>query len=143
MNKTEFVENYTPVVSKPVILLVEDDDGVRRLVRLILESRGYLVLDACNGADGLALCGAHKGRIDLLLSDVMMPRLGGRELAHGAMKMRPDLRVLFMSGHNEDIVEQDGMCRGNGFLQKPFTSGALTQKIVAAMAAPMARSAEA
>ena len=143
MNEIKLAEDFMPSSSMPVILLVEDDDGVRRLVRLILESSGYVVLAASNGAEGLAVCGAHRGRIDLLLSDVMMPELGGRELAYGAMKLRPGLKVLFMSGHNEDIVAEEGICRGNGFLQKPFTSRALTQKVLAAMDAPMVRTAEA
>src|SRR6202040_362336 len=87
-----------------VVLLVEDEESLRTLARVILEARGYEVLDACNGRDGLALCEAHQGPIDLLLTDVMMPQLGGRELAEGAVKLRPSLKVLFMSGHTEDVV---------------------------------------
>jgi two-component system cell cycle sensor histidine kinase/response regulator CckA len=124
-----------------VILLAEDDDGIRRLVRIVLEGKGYVVLDACNGVEGLALCKTHVGQIDLLLSDVIMPVLGGRELADGALRMRPGLKILFMSGFSEDTVVEDGIARGNGFLQKPFTSQALSQKVRATIDAPQARTA--
>ena len=72
-----------------VILLVEDEETVRKLATKILETSGYVVLEARNGREGLALCEAHQGPIDLLLSDVVMPELGGRELAEGALKLRP------------------------------------------------------
>jgi CheY-like chemotaxis protein len=123
--------------SATVVLLVDDEDAIRRLVRLILETKGYVVLDARNGAEGLALCESHAGQIDLLLSDVVMPKMGGRELAEGALKIRPDMKILFMSGHNEDIVVEEGIRRGNGFLQKPFTSLALTQKVRATIDLPL------
>jgi CheY-like chemotaxis protein len=119
--------------AQKVVLLVDDEDAIRRLVRLILEMKGYLVLDACDGLEGLALCKAYGGHIDLLLSDVVMPKVGGRELAEGALRMRPGMKILFMSGHNEDIVVENGIRWGNGFLQKPFTSQALALKILATM----------
>jgi two-component system cell cycle sensor histidine kinase/response regulator CckA len=95
-----------------VVLLVDDEAVIRKLARTVLEGRGYVVLDACDGLEGLELCKAHAGQIDLLLSDVLMPGLGGRELAAGALKMRPGLKILFMSGHNEDIIVEDGIRRG-------------------------------
>jgi CheY-like chemotaxis protein len=118
-----------------VVLLVDDEAGIRRLVRTILEAYGYVVIDACNGLEGLALCQTHAGRIDLLLSDIRMPELDGRELAQGALKLRPGLRILLMSGYDE-VVEENGISRGNGFLQKPFTPWALVQKVRATMAWP-------
>jgi two-component system CheB/CheR fusion protein len=112
-----------------VILLVEDEDTVRRLTRIVLEDRGYAVLDACNGREGLALCNSHKGAIDLLLSDVVMPEVGGRELAERALKLRPEMKVMFMSGHTLDVVIRAGIEKGIAFLQKPFTATELVQKV--------------
>jgi len=112
-----------------VVLLVEDEDSVRKLARMILEGSGYVVLDASNGREGLALCETHQGRIDLLVSDVVMPELGGRELAEGALKLRPGLKVMFMSGHTQDVVLKEGIANGTAFLQKPFTPAALAKKV--------------
>jgi CheY-like chemotaxis protein len=112
-----------------VILLVEDEDAVRRLAQKVLEASGYVVLEARNGREGLALCESHQGPIDLLISDVVMPELGGRELAEGALKLRPGLKVMFMSGHTQDVVLKEGVRKGTAFLQKPFTPVGLAQKV--------------
>ncbi|MEX2260350.1 MAG: response regulator [Bryobacteraceae bacterium] len=112
-----------------VILLVEDEDIVRVLARRILEARGYAVYEARNGREGLALCEAHQGPIDLLVSDVVMPELGGRELAEGALKLRPGMKVIFMSGHTQDVVFKEVARKGTAFLQKPFTPVGLAQKV--------------
>jgi nitrogen-specific signal transduction histidine kinase/CheY-like chemotaxis protein len=112
-----------------IILLVEDEDAVRKLARLILEAIGYVVYEARDGRAGLALCQAHQGPIDLLVSDVVMPELGGRELAEAALELRPGLKVLFMSGHTQDIVLKEGVQKGIPFLQKPFTGAELARKV--------------
>jgi hypothetical protein len=112
-----------------VILLVEDEDAVRKLARMILEASGYVVLEARNGREGLALCEAHAGPIDLLVSDVVMPELGGRELAEGALKLRPGMKVMFMSGHTQDVILKEGVQKGTAFLQKPFTAVEIAQKV--------------
>ncbi len=112
-----------------VILLVEDEDAVRKLARLVLEASGYTVLESRNGREGLALCEAHEGPIDLLVTDVVMPELGGRELAEGALKLRPGMKVMFMSGHTQDVVLKEGVKKGTAFLQKPFTPAGLAQKV--------------
>jgi signal transduction histidine kinase/ActR/RegA family two-component response regulator len=112
-----------------VILLVEDEAAVRKLARKVLEKSGYVVIDARNGREALALCEAHQGPIDLLVTDVMMPELGGRELAEGALKLRPGMKVVFMSGHTQDVVLKEGVQRGTPFLQKPFTPTGLVQKV--------------
>jgi two-component system CheB/CheR fusion protein len=112
-----------------VILVVEDEDAVRKLARTILEASGYVVLDAHNGREGLALCEAHQGPIDLLVTDVVMPELGGRELAQGALKLRPGMRVVFLSGHTRDVVLKEGVEKGTAFLRKPFSPVELTQKV--------------
>ena len=111
------------------ILLVEDEDIVRTLTRIILEKSGYVVHDARNGREGLIFCETYPGNIDLLLSDVVMPELGGRELAEGAVKLRPGLKIMFMSGHTQDVVLREGLQRGIAFLQKPFTPLGLAEKV--------------
>ena len=112
-----------------VILLVEDEDAVRKLARLVLEASGYTVLESRNGREGLAMCEAHDGPIHLLVTDVVMPELGGRELSERALKLRPDIKVMFMSGHTEDVVLKEGVQGGTAFLQKPFTPAGLAQKV--------------
>jgi hypothetical protein len=112
-----------------VVLLVEDEDLLRVLARKVLEASGYVVLDARNGREGLALSEAHEGPIDLLVTDVVMPELGGRELAEAALKLRPGMKVVFMSGHTQDVVLKEGVQKGTAFLQKPFTPLGLAQKV--------------
>ncbi|MCE5246295.1 MAG: chemotaxis protein CheB [Candidatus Polarisedimenticolia bacterium] len=112
-----------------VVLLVEDEEMVRVLARRVLETRGYVVHEAGNGREGLELCRTHEGPIDLLVSDVVMPELGGRELAERALVLRPGLKVLFMSGHTQDVLLKEGVERGAPFLQKPFTPAGLAQKV--------------
>ena len=105
------------------VLVVEDDDAVRGLLRRILSSRGYEVLEALGGRDALKLCETHPGKIDLLLTDAVMPAPGGRELAEAALKLRPGLKVVFLSGHTQDAMLEDGT------LRKPFTPLQLAQKV--------------
>jgi two-component system CheB/CheR fusion protein len=112
-----------------VVLVVEDEDAVRKLAGMVLEASGYVVLDARNGREGLALCQAHPGPIDLLVTDVVMPELGGRELAQGALKLRPGMKVVYLSGHTQDVVLREGVERGTAFLRKPFSPVELTQKV--------------
>ena len=112
-----------------VILVVEDEDAVRKLARMVLEASGYVVLDARNGREGLALCEIHPGRIDLLVTDVVMPELGGRELAQGALKLRPGMKVMFVSGHTQDVILKEGVEKGTAFLRKPFAPIELAQKV--------------
>ncbi len=109
------------------VLLVEDEDAVRVLARKILEGRGYAVLAARNGREGLALCEAHQGPIHLLVTDVVMPEISGRELAEGVLKLRPATKVMFMSGHMQDVVLKEGVEKGAAFLQKPFTPAGLAR----------------
>jgi signal transduction histidine kinase/CheY-like chemotaxis protein len=111
-----------------VVLLVEDDEGVRGLTRLVLERSGYQVLDAMNGREGLALITSHTGPIDLLVTDVLMPGLSGGALAAEAMKVRPMLKVLFVSGHVESTTVPTDLT-GMSFLQKPYAPGELAAKV--------------
>jgi CheY-like chemotaxis protein len=118
------------------ILLVEDEEAVRCLAHEILQSNGYSVLDASNGSEALKLSQQHKGVIDLMLTDVVMPKLGGRELAESLAGTRPAMRVLYMSGYTDDAIVHHGVLDGRAaFLQKPFTPDDLARKIREVMAA--------
>ncbi len=112
------------------VLLVEDEDSVRELVRETLVSRGYQVLEAENGESGLRVAEACSGHIDLLITDVVMPGIGGRELAKKLLLMRPDMGVLYLSGYTEDaIVHHGALGPGRAFLQKPFSLQSLARKV--------------
>ncbi|MBP7149340.1 MAG: response regulator [Acidobacteria bacterium] len=113
----------------PTILVVEDEDLVRNLVCRMLELRGYRVLAAASSEEALNVAAAHAGPIDLLLSDVVLPRLGGRELAVRLREARPALRVLFISGYGDEIAGELGP--RDAFLQKPFASEALHRALQA------------
>ena len=110
------------------ILLVEDEEPVRAVVRKTLSANGYTVLEARHGRDALLASDRHRGPIHLLLSDVVMPEMGGRELAERLTAQRQDLRVLFMSGYTSDEVVRKGI-EGAGFMQKPFTSADLLRAV--------------
>jgi two-component system cell cycle sensor histidine kinase/response regulator CckA len=113
-----------------VILIAEDEDLVRGFVRTTLEGLGYTTLEARDGREALTLLENHTGRIDLLLTDVIMPRMGGPELARGALALRPDLRVLFMSGYTKDPgFPARELGAGASFIQKPFELQAFAAKI--------------
>jgi CheY-like chemotaxis protein len=112
------------------ILVVEDERAVRSLVKEILETNGYSVLEAGNADEALRAVQAYEGTIDLLLSDVVMPGMSGPSLAVQLRAMRPSIAVLFMSGYAEEPVELRGIVeKGAGFLAKPFTLAALTRKV--------------
>jgi two-component system, cell cycle sensor histidine kinase and response regulator CckA len=110
------------------IMVVEDDDGVRELVRLMLESHGYEVL-AVHDADEAARIRARRG-VDLLLTDVVMPEVSGSALAERLKSIAPGMRILFMSGYSDEAVYRHGeIGPGAAFLEKPFTEGALARKV--------------
>jgi two-component system cell cycle sensor histidine kinase/response regulator CckA len=112
------------------VLLVEDEESVRELVRLTLASRGYKVIEAENGECGLRLAEDCKERIDILITDVVMPGIGGRELAKRLLSLRPGISVLYLSGYTEDAVATQGaLGPGTAFLQKPFTLQNLAKKV--------------
>jgi PAS domain S-box-containing protein len=112
------------------ILLAEDDEEVREFVEHVLKRAGYHVLVAADGSSALALAEKHDGAIALLLSDVVMPRVNGRELAASLQAKRPALRVLHMSGYPGDTIARYGDVReGDAFLQKPFSAADLTRKV--------------
>ena len=112
------------------ILPVEDQDDVRDLARELLELSGYTVLEARHGVEALELAGRHAGPIHLLLTDVIMPQMGGRQLAERLTAARPELRVLYVSGYTDDAIGQQGVLDpGFAFLPKPFRPEALAQKV--------------
>jgi PAS domain S-box-containing protein len=112
------------------ILLVEDEPAVRELTRMVLSDRGYSILEALNPQDAERLAGNHRGEIHLLLTDVVMPGISGRDLAKRLTARHPNLRVLFMSGYTYNVIAEDGTLEeGISFLQKPFTPQVLTQKV--------------
>jgi PAS domain S-box-containing protein len=113
------------------VLLVEDEELVRNLVRYILQQEGYTVLEAADGLKALQLCERHAGPIDLLVADVLMPQMGGQELAQRLRATRPQLPVLFLSGYTGVAGVNHGFREGDGgnFLQKPFTPRALVSKV--------------
>ena len=112
------------------ILLVEDEDSVRQLVRDTLASKGYHVLEGENGEAGMAAAAAHRGRIDLVITDVVMPGMGGREMIKQLGETRPQTKVLYLSGYTEDAIVSDGSIdKGTAFLQKPFTLQSLSRKV--------------
>ena len=90
---------------------------------------GYKVHEAGNGREGLQFFQTHQDPVDLLVCDVVMPGLGGREFAERALQLRPGLKVLFVSGHTQDTVLREGVKRGTRFLQKPYTPDALARKV--------------
>src|SRR6185295_8082336 len=101
------------------ILLVEDEDGVRSLARLVLESHGYSVLEAGNGEQALRMCQRSGRPIDLLATDVVMPHMSGPELARRLEASQPKMRVLLMSGYTDDATTRSGLINGRAtFLQK-------------------------
>ncbi len=123
-------ERRAPSSASETILLAEDEDSVRRLARRVLEGQGYTVIEAINGEDALRLAADYAGVIDLLLSDVVMPELGGRLLAERLVAQRPDIEVLFMSGYTDDEILRRGLLeRGQRLLQKPFTGSALAHEV--------------
>ncbi len=123
----------TPRVAE-TILLVEDEAAVRTLAKKILSQKGYRVLEASDGAIALRLAAAHVGEIDLVLTDVAMPNLGGRGMVEELRELSPGIRVLFMSGYpKEEIFPDKGSANRIPYLQKPFTGETLFIEVRSAL----------
>jgi len=122
------------------VLLVEDAAAVRAVTKQVLERQGYTVLEAPDGEAALRLAQRHRGVVHLLLTDVVMPRLNGRELAERLVRLRPDVKVLYASGYTDDSVVRHGILEsGTAYLQKPFSPESLARKVRDVLDAPPAR----
>ncbi|HSG27380.1 MAG TPA: response regulator, partial [Candidatus Krumholzibacterium sp.] len=112
------------------ILLVEDDEQVRKLTFTLLDRQGYRVLVAKNGPEAISLAGDEKTHIDLLLTDVVMPGMNGRELFQRLETMKPGIRVLYMSGYSDEVIAHKGVLDDDvQFIQKPFNTQVLSARI--------------
>ena len=121
------------------ILLAEDDDSVRVVMGEVLRDLGYQVLEAREGREALDIAAGHAGRIDMLLTDVVMPGIGGSELQRRLAATRPGLRVLYISGVMDDVIAQHGLADpGAVFLQKPFSPWSLASRLRQVLDAPAA-----
>ncbi len=117
-----------PARGDETILLVEDEESVRALACRTLESKGYRVLDARDGAEAVEI--AQRERIDLLLTDMVLPGMGGREIAARVHDLQPEASVLFTSGYTDDVMVRGGLLeRGAAFLEKPFTPAVLARRV--------------
>jgi DNA-binding NtrC family response regulator len=123
----------SPVEVRPgseTILLVEDEEAVRNLTRRLLEAGGYTVLQASSAEQALEVEQRHSGRLDMLLTDVIMPGLSGPELASALLASRPQMRVLYVSGYPDEAMASQGILDPDAsFLQKPFTPEILARKV--------------
>jgi nitrogen-specific signal transduction histidine kinase/DNA-binding response OmpR family regulator len=119
-----------PEQAVETILLAEDESSLRNLARQFLESQGYTVLEAAEGAAAIQICNSHPGPIHLLLTDLIMPGINGRELARRVCAMRPETKVLYMSGYAENAIANNAMLEeGIPLLQKPFSLSTLRTKV--------------
>jgi CheY-like chemotaxis protein len=117
-------------IGTETVLLVEDEEIVRSMTREILQESGYQVLSAEHAEDALQVVGEHSGPIHLLLSDVVMPGLSGRELAEQLAPLRKEMKVLYMSGYTDDAIVHHGVLEeGTAFIEKPFTPLTLSRKV--------------
>ena len=121
------------------VLLAEDEPAVRMMVREVLERAGFRVLAAEDGEEALAVSRGHDGIVDLLVTDIVMPNLGGRELAARLLVERPGVRILFMSGYPNDARELGELAGSTGdLLRKPFSLKELVERVRAALRPPSA-----
>ena len=120
-----------PMQGTETILLVEDEEMVRGLVRIILERNDYHILEASNGEEAIRIAQEHGSQhIHLMVTDVVMPGMSGRELVDCMRSLRPEMKVLYISGYtSDDIVRRGVLEQGTAFLQKPFTASVLTHKV--------------
>jgi PAS domain S-box-containing protein len=128
------VESEQPAESMETVLVVEDEQAVRDLTVKMLQRLGYRILTAASGAEALEICREHSGSIEVLLTDVVMPGMSGRQLADALLPTRPDMKVLFLSGYTDDTIVHHGVLdRTVEFLAKPFSRELLAKKLRAVL----------
>jgi CheY-like chemotaxis protein len=135
--KTTTVRTESSIPAEPTrltgdetVLVVEDEEAVVNLAKRILVAAGYTVLTAANGSEALQTCEHHPGEIHVVLTDVVMPGMSGREFAEQLAKVRPGIKVLYMSGYTDDaIIHHGALAPGARFIGKPFNASALTRKV--------------
>ena len=126
--------NETQLGGGETILIVEDETAILRMARMMLNRLGYSVLTASTPNDAIRITEEYDGRIDLLITDVVMPKMNGRDLSETLQKINPRLKILFMSGYTANVIEHQGVLeKGMNFIQKPFTNRQLAQKVRAAI----------
>ncbi|MBW2169558.1 MAG: response regulator [Deltaproteobacteria bacterium] len=118
------------LAGEETVLIVEDDDSVRKMAVRILGKYGYRILEAADGKKALEVCSGFGGKIHLLVTDVIMPGMNGKELAERLRAERPDMKVLFMSGYTQNIIMQKGVLPADiHYIQKPFSFEGLARKV--------------
>ena len=123
-------KNKASIHGSETILLVEDEDALRSLARRVLEINGYTVIEASNGHDAIACCQQHDGQIDLVVSDIIMPQMGGLELVNRLKTTCPEFKTLFITGYTDNTLIHNGAIeQGNAVLQKPFSPDSLARKV--------------
>lgn len=123
-------EDVKPTRGEKTVLVIEDEDGVRSLIMQILKRNGYTVLQARDGIEAVEICELHADKINLIISDVVIPYINIKQLASTLTSLCPKARVLYMSGYSDEAVASHGAIgQGSAFLQKPFTTAALTRKV--------------
>lgn len=132
-------DRTTATGGKETILVVEDEPEVRQFAVQALESYGYNVIEANDGDEGLEICRQMGEDIDLVVTDVVMPRMGGREMANRVLRMRPDMRFLFMSGYTDNALTLNGVLEPHvRFIEKPFSPEGMAKRVREALGPPVA-----
>jgi DNA-binding NtrC family response regulator len=120
---------------RQTVLVLDDEDDIREAVQRILSRARYQVLVAIDPADAFALCAHHPGPVHLLVTDVLMPQLPGRDVAQQAVALRPTMRVLYISGYPREVAVADGLVPADALmLEKPFTHASLLEAVESALA---------
>jgi len=122
------MQSKSPVQALPTVLVVDDEEPVRRVERRVLEEDGYQILEATNGVEGVDLLTGDTV-VDLLIADLDMPVLSGDEMVRRIRAIRPDLRVLYVTGNIDQLMDARPLWEGEAFLEKPFSAAGLREAV--------------